>query len=251
MARLIKWVLSLGLCLAYGLTPAVAADWSHATALNGTPKYAPGFAHFDYANPKAPKGGQARLAVVGSFDTLNPVPDKGQIASGMALVFETLMTSSLDELPISAEYGLLAESISYPDDFSSVSFRLNANAKWHDGVPVTPEDVIFSFDAIKKHSAVAQQYYANVVKAEKTGDREVKFTFDMPGNRELPHIMGQITIYPKHWWEGTDEKGEKRDIGRGTLEKPLGSGPYRVLPLTKAARSILNVLKIIGAKTST
>jgi microcin C transport system substrate-binding protein len=139
-----------------------------------------------------------------------------------------LMTSSLDELPISAEYGLLAEAISYPDDFSSVSFRLNANAKWHDGVAVTPEDVIFSFDAIKKHSAVAQQYYANVVKAEKTGDREVKFTFDMPGNRELPHIMGQITIYPKHWWEGTDEKGEKRDIGRGTLEKPLGSGPYRV-----------------------
>jgi microcin C transport system substrate-binding protein len=235
MARLINWAVSLGLGFAGILTAAEAADWQHATALNGTPKYAAGFAHFDYVNPDAPKGGQARLAVVGSFDTLNPVPDKGQLATGIGqlatakgLLFETLMVSSLDELPISAEYGLLAEAISYPDDFSSVSFRLNANAKWHDGVPVSPEDVIFSFDAVKKNSTVAQQYFANVLKAEKTDDREVTFTFDMPGNRELPHIMGGLVIYPKHWWEGTDEKGQKRDISRGTLEKPLGSGPYRV-----------------------
>ena len=224
--RLVSWVLALGLIMLSGA--ASAADWSHATALNGTPKYPAGFSHFDYVNKDAPKGGQARLAVVGSFDTLNPIPDKGQIASGMGLVLETLMTSSLDEVPISAEYGLLAEAISYPDDFSSVSFRLNPNAKWHDGVAVTPEDVIFSFDALKANNSAAKQYYANVVKAEKTGDSEVKFTFDVPGNRELPHIMGQIIIYPKHWWEGTDEKGEKRDISRGTLEKPLGSGPYRV-----------------------
>jgi microcin C transport system substrate-binding protein len=220
-----------------GAAQAADGEWSHSTALNGTPKYPAGFAHFDYVNPQAPKGGATRLAAIGSFDTLNPVPEKGEIAAGMGLVFETLMTAAVDEVPISGEYGLLAEAIKYPADFSSVSFRLNANAKWHDGVPVTVEDVLFSFDSVKKHDTFSQQYYANVVKAEKTGEREVTFTFDKPGNRELPHIMGQLTIYPKHWWEGADASGAKRDIGRGTLEPPLGSGPYRVAK-ADAGRSI-------------
>jgi microcin C transport system substrate-binding protein len=230
-----------GMCgaLFAGSFPAMAAgaEWRHATALNGTPRYPAGFAHFEYVNPQAPKGGAARMASIGSFDTLNPVPEKGEIASGIGLVFETLMTSAIDELPISGEYGLLAEAIRYPDDFSSVSFRINPAAKWHDGVPVTVADVIFSFDSVKAHDTFSQQYYANVVKAEQTGESEVTFTFDKPGNRELPHIMGQLTIYPKHWWEGTDEKGEKRDIGRGTLEPPLGSGPYRVAK-ADAGRSV-------------
>jgi microcin C transport system substrate-binding protein len=228
MARLINWAVSLGLGFAGILTAAEAADWSHATALNGTPKYAAGFAHFDYVNPDAPKGGQARLAVIGSFDTFNALPEKGVIASGLALTHETLMTSSLDEVAISAEYGLLASEMKYPDDFSSVTFRLNPKAKWHDGVPVSPEDVIWSFEKSVALNAKTKAYYSTVKSAEKTADNEVTFTFNEAGNRELPHIMGQLQILPKHWWEGNDAKGQKRDIAKGSLELPLGSGPYKM-----------------------
>ena len=127
--------------------------------------------------------------------------------------------------------------MSYPDDFSSASYRLRAEAKWHDGKPVTPDDVIFSFNAFKKHSPQLAAYYRHVVKVEKTGDREVTFTFDSPGNRELPQIVGQLIVLPKHWWEGTDNNGKKRDIGSTTLEPPLGSGPYRIKDFSPAATS--------------
>ena len=129
---------------------------------------------------------------------------------------------------MSTEYGLLAEAVSYPDDFSSASYRLRAEAKFHDGKPVTPEDAIFSFYAFKKYSPQFAAYYRHVVKVEKTGDREITFSFDSPGNRELPQIVGQLTVLPKHWWEGTDNNGTKRDIGATTLEPPLGSGSYRI-----------------------
>ena len=133
---------------------------------------------------------------------------------------------ALDE--VSSEYGLLAEAVSYPDDFSSATFRLRAEAKWHDGKPVTPDDVIFSFNAFNKFSPQAAASYRHVVKVEKTGDREITFTFDAPGNRQLPQIIGQLTVLPKHWWEGTDKDGKKRSVGETTLEPPLGSGPYRI-----------------------
>ena len=133
---------------------------------------------------------------------------------------------------------LLAEAVSHPDDFSSATYRLRAEAKWHDGKPVTAEDVIFSLDAFKKHHPQYSAYYRHVVKAEKTGEREIKFTFDAPGNRELPQIVGQLTVLPKHWWEGTDGQGRKRDISATTLEKPLGSGPYRIKEFV-AGRSIM------------
>ena len=147
---------------------------------------------------------------------------KGALAVGVDLIYDTLLVPALDE--VSSEYGLLAEAVSYPEDFSSVSYRLRAEAKWHDGKPITPEDVIFSFDAFKKHSPQFAANYRHVVKVEKTGDREVTFTFDGPGNRELPQIVGQLTVLPKDWWEGTDKDGKKRDIGATTLEPPLGSG---------------------------
>jgi microcin C transport system substrate-binding protein len=232
---LIKRAVPIIVRLAFGLAVinalpalAVAADWSHATALNGTPKYAAGFKHFDYVNPAAPKGGVARLAVTGSFDTFNALPDKGEVASGLALTYETLMTGALDEASISAEYGLLALEMTYPDDFSSVTYRLNPNAKWHDGVAVSAEDVIWSFQQSIALDAQIKAYYANVKSAEKTADHEVTFRFAQTGNRELPHIMGQLQILPRHWWEGIDTKGQKRDISRGSLEIPLGSGPYKI-----------------------
>ena len=128
--------------------------------------------------------------------------------------------------------------MSYPDDFSSASaIGCGREAKWHDGTPVTPDDVIFSFDAYKHHSPQLAAYYRHVAKAEKTGDREVTFTFDAPGNRELPQIVGQFNVVPKHWWEGTDSNGKTRNIGETTLEPPLGSGAYRIEDFAPAATS--------------
>ena len=203
-------------------------EWTHATSLTGTPKYPAGFPHFEYVNPQAPKGGLVRLSSTGSFDTFNPILPRGEIATGIGLIYESLMTSSFDELDISAEYGLLAEATKHADDNSWVSFRLNPNAKWHDGMPVTVEDVIWSFKKVTELNPQQKFYYANVISASKTGEREVTFAFDVKNNRELPHIMGQLTILPKHWWEGKDANGKLRDITRSTLEPPLGSGPYRI-----------------------
>jgi microcin C transport system substrate-binding protein len=211
-----------------GVASTHAEDWLHGSALTGTPRYSAGFSHFNYVDPKAPKGGAVRQAQLGSFDTFNPILPKGEVAPGLSDTFETLTVAALDELDISSTYGLLAEAIKYPADFSSVSFRLNARAKWHDGMPVTSDDVIWSFEKQIEHSPQAKFYYQNVVKAEKSGEREVKFTFDVKGNRELPHIMGQLIVLPKHWWEDTGTNGKQRNIGDTTLELPLGSGPYRI-----------------------
>ncbi len=194
--------------------------WHHATSLISTPKHGPDFTHFDYVNPQAPKGGEVRLYNLGGFDNLHPFIPKGEPASGLGQTYDTLMRDSLDEP--STNYGLVAEALSFPDDFSSVTFRLRPEARFHDGRPVTPEDVIFSFHALKKHHPLFSQYYANVVEAEKTGAHEVTFRFDQTGNRELPQIMGQLYVLPKHYWE-------TRDFSKTTLEPPLGSGPYRIV----------------------
>jgi microcin C transport system substrate-binding protein len=211
-----------------GKAVAQAQQWKHGLSLFGEPRYPADFKHFDYVNPAAPQGGVVRQIAFGTFDNFNSVVAgvKGSLAMGTELFNETLMTAALDE--VSTEYGLLAEAASHPDDFSSVTYRLRANARWHDGKPVTPDDVIFSFDAFKKNSPYHGAYYRHVVKAEKSGEREVTFTFDGPGNRELPHIVGQLSVLPKHWWEGTDKSGKKRDVTQTTLEPPLGSGPYRL-----------------------
>jgi microcin C transport system substrate-binding protein len=223
---------------AHGQSTTTTPAWRHALSLFGDIKYPADFKRFDYVNPDAPKGGIARQILIGTFDNFNVTVSgvKGSIAAAVQLVYEALMASSLDE--VSTEYGALAESVSHPEDFSSVTYRLRAEAKWHDGKPVTADDVIFSLDAFKKHHPQYSAYYRHVVKAEKLGDREIKFTFDAPGNRELPLIVGQLTILPKHWWEGTDSEGRKRDISATTLEKPLGSGPYRIKEFV-AGRSVV------------
>jgi microcin C transport system substrate-binding protein len=203
-------------------------EWRHALSLFGEVKYPRDFRHFDYVNPAAPKGGVVRQTAIGTYDNFNMAIAgvKGSIAFGLELIYDTLMSSSMDE--VSTEYGLVAEAVAHPQDFSWVSFRLRSEAKWHDGQAITPEDVIFSFEAFKKHSPQLSAYYRHVVKAEKTGDREITFTFDVKGNRELPQIVGQLTILPKHWWEGTDQQGRKRDVGATMLEPPLGAGAYRI-----------------------
>jgi microcin C transport system substrate-binding protein len=222
------------------IEPAQAQEkvWRHGVSLFGDLKYPPGFAHFDYVNAAAPKGGAIREAAVGTFDNFNIVVAgiKGALATGVTLIYETLLTSSQDE--VSTEYGLLAEAISYPEDFSSATYRLRAEAKWHDGKPVTPEDAVFSFYAFKKNSPQFAAYNRHVVKVEKTGDREITFAFDAPGNRELPQIVGQLFVLPQHWWEGTDTNGNKRNIGNTTLEPPLGSGAFRLKDFA-AGRSVV------------
>jgi microcin C transport system substrate-binding protein len=202
--------------------------WKHGLSLFGELKYPDSFKRFDYVNAEAPKTGIARLGVFGTFDNFNQVVSgvKGSIAAGIDQIYDTLMVAALDE--VSTEYGLLAEAVSHPADFSSVTYRLRANARWHDGKPVTVEDVIYSLEAFKKNHPQWSAYYSHVTKAEKTGEREVTFTFDGPGNRELPQIVGQLTVLPKHWWEGTDRSGKKRDIAATTLELPLGCGAYRI-----------------------
>jgi microcin C transport system substrate-binding protein len=208
----------------------------HALSLIGEPKYPAGFDHFDWVNPDAPKGGVIRGFAEGSFDSLNPFTVKGDPAGGIGMVYDSLLASSPDEP--SSEYGLIAEWISYPPDYSSVTFGLNPKARFEDGSPITPEDVIFSFEAQKKAHPRAAFYYKNVVKAEKTGDNEVTFTFDVKGNRELPQIVGQLSVLSKKFWEGTGPDGQQRDIMKSTLEIPVGSGAYRVKSFD-AGRSII------------
>ena len=213
-------------------------QWRHGLSLFGELKYPQGFKHFDYVNPNAPKGGSVRLNAFGTFDNFNEVVAglKGSIAVGAGLISDTLLVSALDE--VSTEYGLLAESVSHPPDFAWASFRLRPNAHFHDGKPVTAEDVVYSFEVFKKHNPSMATYYRHVAKVERTGEREVTFIFDSAGNREMPVILGQLNVLPKHWWEGKDASGNKRDIGATTLEPPLGNGAYRIKEFV-AGRSIV------------
>jgi microcin C transport system substrate-binding protein len=219
----------LALLSAPGAGPRAEPAGAHAIAMLASPKYGPGFAHFDYVNPDAPKGGTLTLAAIGSYDSLNPFILKGTPAAGVDLAFETLMVSSQDE-PFT-KYGLLAEAIRVADDGGSVEFDLRPEARFHDGRPVTPEDVVFSFETLttKGHPRY-KAYWANVTKAERTAERTVRFTFDGEVNRELPLIVGEMPVLPKHHYE-------KLDFERTSLELPLGSGPYKIARFD-AGRSI-------------
>jgi microcin C transport system substrate-binding protein len=217
--------------------------WRHGLAKFGELKYPAGFKQFDYVNPNAPKTGAASQISLGTFDNFNPVVAgvKGTLVQGIDFVFDTLLTSALDE--VSSVYGLLAESVSFPEDLSSVTFRLRPEAKWQDGKPVTADDVIFSFNAYKKVSPQAAANYRHVVKAEKTGDNDVTFVLDGTASHELPIIIGQLTVMPKHWWEGSDKDGRKRSIEETTLEMPLGSGPYKIKEFSPAHAIIYERVK--------
>jgi len=223
--------------------------WRHALSLFGEPKYPASFKHFDYVNPNAPKGGVVRLGSQGTFDNLNLAVAgvKGEVEDRIGLIYDTLMTSSLDE--VGTEYGLLAEAVRYPPDFSSVTYRLRPEARWHDGKPVTPVDVIFSFEALKANNPQYALYYKNVRNAEQTSEREVTFTFDEKENRELPQIVGQLPVLPKHWWEGTGPDGKRRDVTQTTLETPLGSGPYGLKSFEPGRTAITSACPSTGART--
>lgn len=203
-------------------------QWRTGDSLVGPVKYPPDFKTFDYVNPDAPKGGTIRLGSTGSFDNFNPVVGntKGNLVPGIDLVYQRLTTQSLDE--ISSQYGQIAEAWTYPADYSSVTYRIRKEARWQDGTPITAEDVVWSFEQAITNDPQQQFYYSHVRHAEVTGDREVTFTFDQAGNRELPFICGEVRVLPKHWWTAKGPDGQPRDVSKTTLEPPLGSGPYRI-----------------------
>ncbi|MBL6931421.1 MAG: ABC transporter substrate-binding protein [Rhodospirillales bacterium] len=196
------------------------AQPSHGLAMHGQLKYGPDFKNFDYVNPHAHKGGDVKLATTGSFDSFNNFIIKGESAAGIGGIYDTLLVSSADEA--FSEYGLLAESVETPEDRSWVQFVLRKEARWHDGKPVSADDVIWTFNTlVEKGQPFYRFYYGSVEKVEKIDERTVRFSFKAGENRELPLIMGQLIVLPRHYWQD-------RDFSRTTLEPPLGSGAYKI-----------------------
>lgn len=214
-----------------GVQAAFADEWRTTSSLIGESKYGDNFQRYDYVNPDAPKGGTLNSVAPGTFDSFNPYIVQGSFAAGFApfgggLLYDTLMEQATDEGSVS--HPLIADAYKHPDDFSSVTYRLDPRAKWHDGKPITTDDVIWSFQVLKANSPMYSRYFENVTDAVAVSDREVEFRFDQKGNRELPKILGDLVVLPKHWWEGTDAKGKKRDVTRPTQEPPLGSAAYKI-----------------------
>ena len=193
---------------------------THAMALHGTAKYPANFKHFDYVNPQAPKGGKLTLGQQGSYDSLNPFIAKGTSASHLSLIYDTLTYHSSEEA--FTQYGLVAETMEYPKDRSWVIFHLRPEATFHDGTAITADDVVFTFNTLmEKGNPFYQSYYAGVEQVLALDKQRVKFSFKDGTNNELPLIVGQLPVLPKHFWQ-------QRDFAASSLEIPLGSGPYKI-----------------------
>lgn len=226
--------LTLGVTLSYSSGSSATAS-GHTTGseheviaktslvLHGEAKYgSKPFTHFDYVNPDAPKGGSIRMAASGTFDSLNPYTNKGTPVSGIGLIYDTLMTQSRDE-PFSL-YPLIAESAEKASDNSSITFNLNPDARFHDGQRITADDVKYTFELLTRQGhPFYRSYYSDVDTVTVLADRRVKFTFKHSNNRELPFILSELPVLPKHYWE-LDEN----DFSSASLQIPLGSGPYQV-----------------------
>ncbi|MBS3804673.1 MAG: ABC transporter substrate-binding protein, partial [Oleiphilaceae bacterium] len=220
------WLMGAFLALASIFSQLVTAQESpdavHGIAMHGDAKYPPGFDHFDYVNPEAPKAGTLRMAVVANgYDSFNPFVIRGIAAADISTyVYDTLLVSSDDE-PFSA-YGLIAESLETPEDRSYVTFNLREEARFQDGEPITAEDVAFSFNLLTSEGhPMFRSYYAEVSKATVIDDHRIRFDFGETNNRELPLILGQLPVFPKHYWQD-------KDFTKSGLSRPVGSGPYRI-----------------------
>lgn len=216
-------LLAAGAALPFAPGAALAQDGparTHALSLLGEPALPPGFPHWPWANPDAPKGGEIALTALGSFDSFNPFILRGTPAVGTGLLYDQLLVDSPDE-PAS-EYAHLAEWIEVPRDRMGVSFELRESARWHDGRPVTAQDVAWTFNTLRAQGRpFYRAYWGDVSEVVAETQRRVTFRFRTNENRELALILGQMIVLPQHWWEG-------RDFARPTLDVPLGSGPYRV-----------------------
>jgi ABC-type oligopeptide transport system substrate-binding subunit len=198
----------------------VQAAYQHGIALYGEPKYGPHFTHFDFVNEKAPKGGTLRVKVTGSFDSLNPHIIKGLPGEGHYLTTESLLKRSADE-PF-AMYGRIAKSVHVSSDFRYVEFLLNEKARFHDGSPVTIDDVIFSFETLKAHGRPQMGlFYTQVEKIETAHKGHIRFYFKTKGDRQLPLLIGYMPILSKKYYS-------QFPFDKANLNIPLGSGPYTV-----------------------
>ena len=207
-----------------------AQDPAHGLSLFGAPSLDKNFTHYPYVNPQAPKGGELRVAAIGSFDNLNNFTIKGSAAAGLPMIYDTLMDTSFDEP--STAYGLIAETVSHPADYSSVTFVLRKEARFHDGSPLRAEDVAFSLEALRAANPFYRAYYRDVAGTEILNPHEIRIHFAASGNRELPLILGQLPVLPKAYWSQ-----DGRSLHETTLDLPLGSGPY-VIEQINAGRSI-------------
>ena len=201
---------------------------AHGLSISGAPKYKKDFKHFDYVNPDAPKGGTVTLASIGGFDSLNQFILKGRSAAGLSLIYDALLTPSSDEA--FSAYGLIAKDVKIARDKSSVTFQIRPEARFHDGHPIRAEDVKFTFDLLttKAHPMYAS-YYGAIKSVKILSPLKVRFDFKTNKNRELPLIVGQMPILPKHYWSG-------KDFSKPTLEKPIGSGAYKVKDVTQGRK---------------
>jgi microcin C transport system substrate-binding protein len=193
---------------------------TYAMSLLGKPALPEDFPHFPYVDPKAPKGGDVALSSVGTFDSFNQFIVQGTPAADMNRIYDTLLVSSADEAGTS--YGHLAKTIEVPADRSWVAFELRPEARFNDGKPVTAEDVAWTFNMLREQGRpFYKQYYADVKNVTVESPLRVVFHFANNGNRELPMILGEMVVVPKHWWEG-------RDFSKPLTDPPLGSGPYSI-----------------------
>lgn len=223
------------------LASAAQAEPRHALTLYGEPpKYPADFKHFDYVNPDAPKGGLLRQESVGGFDSFNPFIPKGNAVGSIGLIYDSLTYHSPDE-PFT-EYGLLAEKIEQAADNSYVRFHLNPKARFHDGTPVTAEDVIFTFNILlEQGDPMYRHYYADVAKVEAEDRLRVRFDFKHKDNRELPLILGQIQVLPKHWWTELDESlaSSAQPLSQMADIKVDADDPRRLQIISKEAKQPL------------
>ncbi len=209
-----------GLVLPLFSIAALSAAGTYGISLFGELKYGPDFKNFEYANPNAPKGGTMKLSAIGTYDTLNPFVVKGVPAAGIGQIFDELMTRSEDEP--GSNYGVIAESIDVAPDKLSVLFTLRKEARFHDGSPITADDVVWTFNMLRSKGApMYRSYYGDVTKVEREGERGVRFTFKSAENRELASILGEMPVLSKAYWSS-------RDFEKTTLDPPLGSGPFKI-----------------------
>ena len=193
---------------------------SHAIAMHGEPKYNEDFLNVEYIDINSLKGGSIVRSAIGTFDSFNPFTLKGTAAIGIGALYETLTTGSSDEA--FTEYGLLAETIEWPDDRSWVSYDIRKEAKWHDGKKITADDVVWTFNTLmEKGHPFYSYYYGDVAEVIKENEQKVRFNFKTNTNKELVLIIGQLPVLPKHYWED-------RNFEETTLEIPIGSGPYKI-----------------------
>ena len=222
--------LALAFAVANAETTCANPEYRHGHSYVHPLKYDADFKHFEYTNPNAPRGGILRMPQLGTFDSFNNMIDKGRMLAGFelggpgALIYDSLMTRSSDEF--ASIYGRLADGIYVDPEFRWVAFRLRQNAYWHDGKPITVDDVIFTFNSFKEVGSVglktALMFMEKVVQI---GDWEVCFitSNDQEVSPIIPFTYGGLGILPKHYWTA-----EGRDLSKTIIEPPLGSGPYQL-----------------------